>query len=66
MRVMYDSVCDKFKFKLSRNLIIGCNGSKSVMTMNTYNSFEDDIHKDIAVSGGTFILVIDSQREGHS
>ena len=63
---MYESDCDKFKLKLARNTVIGCNGLKSLVTLDPYNSLEADIHKYLVGSRGGFVLVINSQREDHS
>ena len=62
---MYDSVCNKTKFQLGRNAVIGYNGSKTLVMMDPYNSLKSDIHQDLVGSGGLFILVIDTQREDH-
>ena len=62
---MYDSDCGKVKFQLVRNTVIGCNGSKALVTMDPYNSLEANIHKDLVGSRGSFMLVINDQQEDH-
>ena len=46
--------------QLVRNMVIGCDGSKALVTMDPYNSIKSDITKDIVGSGGAFMLVIES------
>ena len=66
MRVMYKSDCNKVKLQFVRNAVIGCDGSRALVTMDPYNSLEANIHKDLVGSGGAFMLVIDVRREDHS
>ena len=60
-RVTYESDCNKVKLQLASNTVIDCNGFKALVTMDPYNSLESDIHTDIVVSGGSFVLVINSR-----
>ena len=41
-------------------MVIGCNGSKDLVTVDPYNSLKTKNHKDIVGSGGTSMLVIDA------
>ena len=36
------------------------------LMMNSYNSLEGDIHKDLVGSEGEFVLIIGAWREDHS
>ena len=47
-------------------MVIHCGGSKAPVTMNTKNSLEANIHKDIVRSRDAFVLLIDAWREDHS
>ena len=60
MRLMYESDCDKVKLQFGRNTVIGCSGLKSLVVMDTYNSLQGNIHKDLFGYVGAFILVIDA------
>ena len=62
---MYDSDCNKFKLKFLRNVVVYCNYSKYLRTMDPYNSPEVDIHMDIVGSRGSFMMVINAQHEDH-
>ena len=44
MWVMYEFDCDKVKLNITRNKVIGCNGSKALVTMDLYNSLKANIH----------------------
>ena len=57
---MYEFDCDKVKFNITKNKVIGCNGSKALVTMDLYNSLKANIHKDVVASGGTLMLAIDA------
>ena len=59
MWVMYEFDCDKVKLKFTRNKVIGCNGSKALVTMDLYNSLKANIHKDLVKYGGILMLAID-------
>ena len=65
-QVMFESDCDKDNLKFVRNTVIGCNWSKAFLTIDTYNSLEANIHKDIVESGGALIMVIYARREEQS
>ena len=65
-RVMYESDCDKAELQSARNMVIGCERSKAPVTVDPYNSPKADIYKDIFGPRGSFILVIDAQREDYS
>ena len=62
---MYESDYEKVKLKLTRNTVIGCNVSKALVTMDSYNSVKADIHNYIVGSGGTLMLVMDDWHEDH-
>ena len=47
-------------------MVIGCKGSKDLVTIDPYNSFESDIYKNIVVSGGACIMLIDAWCEDRS
>ena len=47
-------------------MVIGCDRSEALVTMEPYNSLKSDIHKDLGVSGGSSQLIIDSRCEDHS
>ena len=64
-RVIYESDCEKFKLRFARKTVIGCNGSKALVSMDSYNSLKAYIHKDLVVSIGTFTLAINAQSEYH-
>ena len=64
--IIYESDCDKVDLKFTRNTVIGCNRSKSLVAMDTYNSLKADIHKDLVGSRGKSMLVIDAWCEYHS
>ena len=57
---MYDSDCDKVKLKFISNTVIGCNIPKALLTMDTYNSLEADIHTYLVGFRESFMLVIDA------
>ena len=65
-RVIYEFECDKVKLKFARNTVIGWDGSKALVTMDSYNSLEADMHKDLVGSGGAFMLAIDARHENRS
>ena len=56
-QVMYESYCNKIKFKFARKAVIGCNITKELLMMDPYNTLEADIHKDIFGYRGALILV---------
>ena len=62
-QLMYESVFNKAKLQFVRNTVIGCNGSKTLVMMDPYNSLKYYIHKYLVGSRGSFILVIDTQHE---
>ena len=62
---MYESDYDKVKLKFTRNTVIGCNGSKALVTMDSYNSVIADIHNYLVGFGGTLMMVMDDWREDH-
>ena len=47
-------------------MVIICDISKALLTMDPYNSFEVNMCKDLVGSGGAFMLVIDDRFEDHS
>ena len=59
-RVMYESDCNKVKFKFLGNMVIGCDRSKAFVMMDLYNSLKDDMHRDLVQYGGAFMMVIDA------
>ena len=59
MRVMYESDFNKAKLQLSRNVVIGYNGSKEIVAM-AYKKLKSDIDKDLVGSRGLFVLIVDS------
>ena len=61
--VIYESECDKVKLQFTRKTSISCYGLKYLVTMETYNSLDANIYKDLVGSGGAFMLVIDDWRE---
>ena len=63
---MYESDCNKVKFKFLGNMVIGCDRSKAFVMMDLYNSLKDDMHRDLVQYGGAFMMVIDAWREDHS
>ena len=56
---MYESDCNMVELKFIRNVLIGCNVSKSLVTMDPYNSLIADSYRYIVGSRGTFVLSID-------
>ena len=60
MRLMYESDCDKVKLQFGRNTVISSGVLKSLVTIDPYDSLEDDIHKDLVGSRGSFVMVINS------
>ena len=53
---MYESDCDKVKFQFLSNMVIVCNVSKVLVTMDPYISLEANIHKYLVGSIVAFIL----------
>ena len=62
---MYEHDYDKVKLQFERNTVIGCDGTRALVTMDLYNSFKPGIHKDLVGFGGAFMLVINAWREDH-
>ena len=62
---MYESDCDKVKLQLTRRTVIGCDGFKAFVMMDTYNLLKSDSHKDIVGYRGSFVLVINARRVDH-
>ena len=62
---IYDSDCNKAKLQCVGKAVIGCNGSNTLVMMDPYNSLKSYNHKDLVGSGGSFVLVIDTQHGDH-
>ena len=64
-QVIYECDCHKFKLRSAKKTVIGCNASKALVKMDSYNSLKANIHNDIVVTRGAFTLAINDKREDH-
>ena len=61
---MYESDCDKVKFQFTRNTVIWCNRLDTLVNIDIYSSPKANINKDLVVSIGSLMLLINDWREG--